>query len=203
MAQRLKEWFSHRRFLILIIAVLLVIGVLGVAVASVFWWKPWADQAQGTTVPILVDTPATGGEQAQVVAVSQVDGGVDESSDGKLVIQLSQGKAEYQEVAFLPPASGEPLSDEEIAQILARLPALPVEPEDRVDSQLPEDSPPPPRTGETIEEPFPPPEAPVVPEEVEAGPLEVLRYAPEGEIPLAAGGSRGWTPGSAALCSRG
>ena len=93
----------------------------------------------------------------------QGGGDVGESGDRQLVIQLSQGQAELQEVAFLPVTSGEPLTDEEIEQILARLPALAAEPEDQVDFQLPEDSPPPPRTGETIEEPFPPPPAPVMP----------------------------------------
>ena len=45
-------------------------------------------------------------------------------------------------MAFLPPVSGDPLSDEEIEQILARLPVLTAEPEDQVDFLLPEDSPP-------------------------------------------------------------
>jgi uncharacterized protein YfaS (alpha-2-macroglobulin family) len=183
MARRLQEWTGRHRFLILVVAVLLALGALAVMVVAVFW-KPWIGQEGGTTIPILVDTSGAGGDVTEVVAVSQGDGGVD-SGDGQFVIRLSEGKAELQEVAFLPPASGEPLSEEEIAQILARLPALAAEPEDQVDLLLPEDSPPPPRTGETIEEPFPPPEAPVVPEEVEAGPLQVLRYAPEGEIPLA------------------
>ncbi len=43
---------------------------------------------------------------------------------------------------------------------------------------------PPPRTGETIEEIFPPP-ATIGPVQVDTGPLEVLRYSPEGEIPIA------------------
>ena len=185
MAKRLQEWTRQHRFLILIAAFLLTVGALAVAVAIVFWWNPRTDQVKGTTVPILVDTSTTGGGVVEVVAVSQGDGSVDESGDGQFVIRLSEGQAELQEVAFLPPASGEPLSDEEIEQILARLPVLTSEPEDQVDLRLPEDSPPPPRTGETIEEPFPPPPVPYVPAEVEAGPLEVLRFAPEGEIPLA------------------
>src|SRR5262249_6244854 len=44
---------------------------------------------------------------------------------------------------------------------------------------------PPPRTGKTISDSFPPPEAPPVPDKAEAGPLEVLRHAPEGDVPLA------------------
>jgi alpha-2-macroglobulin len=100
-------------------------------------------------------------------------------------ILLSEGQSEPQEVAQLPVTAGEPLSESEIEQILARLPGLVMEPEDQMDFRLPEDLLPPPRTGETIEEEFPlSPEA-IPPQEVEVGPLEVLRYAPEGEIPLA------------------
>jgi hypothetical protein len=84
----------------------------------------------------------------------------------------------------VPLATGEPLSDEEIENILARLPVLTGEPEDSVDFKLPDESLPPPRTGETIDESFPPPEI-IRHEPVSTGPLEVLRYAPEGEIPIA------------------
>ena len=184
MAKRLQEWISHRRFLVLIVAVLLVLGAAAVVVAVVFW-KPQASQVKGNTIPLVVATSTTGGEVTEVVAVSPGDSDVDDSGDGQFVIRLSEGQAAFQEVAFLPPTTGDPLSDEEIEQILARLPALTAGPEDQVDLLLPEDSPPPPRTGETIEEPFPPPPVPFVPEQVEAGPLEVLRFAPEGEIPLA------------------
>ncbi len=185
MAKRLKEWTHQHRPLILVASVLLTIGVLAAAVAAVFWWNARSDGVEEGTNPILVDTPVVG-EQGTEDAVSlRGDVGWEESGDERLVIHLSQGQAELQDVAFLPSAAGEPLSDEEMEQILARLPALAVEPEDQVDFRLPEDSPPPPRTGETIEEQFPPPPAPVIPEEVEAGPLEVLRFAPEGEIPLA------------------
>jgi hypothetical protein len=81
--------------------------------------------------------------------------------------------------------SGEPLTADEIEQILARLPDLTVETGDQVVFNIPEEPLPPPRTGETVEEPFPPPPAPITPDPVAAGPLEVLRFAPEGEIPLA------------------
>ena len=180
MAKTLKEWTSHRRFLILIAGVLLT-----AAVAAVFWWNAQSDRVGDETSPILVDTTASGGEVSEVKVSFRGGGGVEGNGDERLLIRLSQGQAELQAAEFLPQATGEPLSDEEIDQILARLPALAVEPEDQVDLYLPEDSPPPPRTGETIEERFPPPPAPITPEEVEAGPLEVLRFAPEGEIPLA------------------
>ncbi|MBU1662011.1 MAG: hypothetical protein KKD28_11140 [Chloroflexi bacterium] len=97
---------------------------------------------------------------------------------------MSEGQAQPQAVEPLPVATGEPLTDAEIERVLARLPALTAEPEDVVDFNLPGELLPPPRTGETIEETFPPPEV-IAPAEVEAGPLEVLRYSPEGEIPIA------------------
>ena len=48
-----------------------------------------------------------------------------------------------------------------------------------------EDSLPPPRTGRTARASFPPGEAAARPEAAPAGPLEVLRRMPEGEVPLA------------------
>ena len=82
-------------------------------------------------------------------------------------------------------ATGEPLTQEEIEQILARLPALTPEPGDQTDFHLPGEPMPPPRPGETIQEAFPPPPEPVQPAPVETGPLQVLRFSPEGEIPIA------------------
>jgi uncharacterized protein YfaS (alpha-2-macroglobulin family) len=185
MANRLKEWTLQRRLSILVASALLIIGMLAAAVAVVIWWNTRGDRVEEETRPILVDTPVAGGEGAGVVVGAQGGAGEDGTGDERLVIHLSEGQATLQEVAFLPEISGEPLSDQEVAQILARLPALEAEPEEQVAFNLPEASLPPPRTGETIEEPFPPPPAPLVPKVIDAGPLEVLRFAPEGEIPLA------------------
>ena len=185
MAKRLQELVGNRRAMTFVIVVLLALIAVAVVLVAVFWWKPGTDQAGGTTVPVLVETPTAGRAGTGVVVVSEEGVAAGEGEAQDLAISLSEGRAQYQEVALLPPVSGDPLSEEEIQQILARLPELVAEPEDQVEFQLPEDSPPPPRTGETIEEPFPPPEPPVVPEEVAPGPLEVLRYGPEGAIPLA------------------
>ncbi|MGD9316968.1 MAG: MG2 domain-containing protein, partial [Anaerolineae bacterium] len=191
MARSWKAWIHRHRPLMLIASLVLVIVVLAAAVAAATWWQARPGRPEGTTVPTLVDTPTADGEGTGVAV--GIPGGVglsestgrDEGGDERLVIRLSEGQAELHEIAFLPQASGEPLSDEEIDRVLARLPALEAGPADQVAFNLPQESPPPPRTGETIDEPFPPPPAPVVPEEVEAGPLEVLRFGPEGEIPLA------------------
>ena len=54
------------------------------------------------------------------------------------------------------PAEKEPLTEEEIDQILARLPDLPEDAAEQVDFQLPQEPIPPPRTGQTVEQSFPP-----------------------------------------------
>ena len=115
-----------------------------------------------------------------------VEGGaIADEGEPHLGITLSPGQAALQTPEPLPTATGVPLSAEEVQRIFARLPSLTLAPEDRLEFRLPPESLPPPRTGETIEEPFPPPPAPAATPQVDAGPLEVLRFAPEGEIPLA------------------
>ncbi len=100
-------------------------------------------------------------------------------------IQLREGRPEVQAPETLPAATGEPLSSGEIETILARLPALTPDPDQQTAFHLPQEVLPPPRPGETIQESFPPLETAPTPEAVETGPLKVLRFAPEGEIPIA------------------
>lgn len=102
-----------------------------------------------------------------------------------IMIELREGGAQPQAVEPLPLATGEPLSSEEIEAILARLPSLPFAPDEEAAFNLPSEVLPPPRPGQTIEEKFPPLERAPSPGTVEAGPLHVLRFAPEGEIPIA------------------
>ena len=94
------------------------------------------------TNPVLVDTSAS----AQAVASARGGAG---SEDGGEVspIRLSQGQAQPEAVEPAQVTTGEPLSEEEIARIVARLPPLPVEPGDESDFRLPEDLLPPPRPG--------------------------------------------------------
>jgi len=129
----------------------------------------------GHVIPSQVDTPGETGEGP----------GTTDGTDSGLFIRLSEGQDQPEPVEPLPLATGEPLSHESIVRILARLPALVPEPDDSQDFRLPDDVIPPPRTGETIEETFPPPAAFYGPDPVELGPLAVLRYSPEGEIPIA------------------
>ncbi len=104
----------------------------------------------------------------------------------KMNILLSEGQSQPEQAKRLPQATGEPLSEEEIARILARLPGLEADSAQQVEFKLPAELLPPPRPGETVRDAFPPleTEAPPVTGS-ETGPLKVLRYAPEGEIPIA------------------
>ena len=101
-----------------------------------------------------------------------------------LTFRLSEG-SEGPPPTARPPASSQPLSDEETRQVLDRLPPLTADPEDETDFALREASLPPPRTGNTVRAPFPPPPGPPPPDVGSAGPLEVLRHAPEGDVDLA------------------
>jgi uncharacterized protein YfaS (alpha-2-macroglobulin family) len=161
----------------LIVVVVLICG----GIAGVFAWNYWGrDASQGQVIP-----PSTGGETTIETGGGVVIPGQTEGGQGGLMIRLSEGQAQPQVVETLPVATGEPLTEEEIQRILARLPGFEGEPGDHVDFNLPPEPLPPPLTGETITEPFPPaPDVPP-PEEIDSGPLEVLRYAPEGEIPIA------------------
>ncbi len=101
-----------------------------------------------------------------------------------LTFTLSEGSETPDEIipsAYVP---GDPLPEQELAALLERLPALVADPADAVDFNLPDEVIPPPRPGETIENAFPPEESAAT-IDVEYGALEVLRYSPEGEIPIA------------------
>jgi uncharacterized protein YfaS (alpha-2-macroglobulin family) len=98
---------------------------------------------------------------------------------------LNEGQAKPQETQVAATVASEPLSDTEIENILARLPSLPAEEAIQSDFKLAQNLLPPPRTGETVQQPFPPTVEAKPPEQAAAGPLEVLRFSPEGEIPVA------------------
>jgi uncharacterized protein YfaS (alpha-2-macroglobulin family) len=160
----------------LLIGLVVFFLLAGMATAGYFAVRAYLQGRQGEQVNLpLEDTQGATSEVAIETA------GV--AGTGQL-IRLSEGQAQPQVVEALPVATGEPLTEAEIAAILNRLPDLEAGTEDQVDFKIPEEILPPPLTGETIDEAFPPsPQAIEV--EVYSGPLEVLRYSPEGEIPIA------------------
>jgi len=82
------------------------------------------------------------------------------------------------------PAPAQPIDAAAAAEVLARLPALEAAADDQKPFAFPPKSPPAPRPGKTVADSFPPaaPEQPVV--DPASLPLEVLAYAPEGNVPI-------------------
>ncbi|HEU4387277.1 MAG TPA: Ig-like domain-containing protein, partial [Blastocatellia bacterium] len=102
-----------------------------------------------------------------------------------LEFRLSEGADQASSREQPPAAQATPLSDTDTASVLSRLPQPKTDAQDEQEFAFRERSLPPPRTGQTIAATFPPPDERATPDVTAAGPLEVLRHAPEGEVPLA------------------
>lgn len=107
-----------------------------------------------------------------------------ETNNG-LTIALGEGALQSTTGPALPAAATQPLDASAIQPILDRLPELDVTAALTEEFKLPPASLPPPVPGTTVESAFPPAGTAAAPETSVAGPLEVLRFAPTGEIPVA------------------
>ncbi len=159
-----------------------VLAILTVTVGGAYLFYRWmraesALPAQGTPAAIPVRT-----------GVSAPSNATPTPGEGEysMKIRLSEGRAQPQPTQLLPLATGAPLSAAEAASLLLRLPALTPLPGEQVDFNLPAEPLPPPRPGQTINDPFPLPETLPTPES-SAGPLQVVRFSPVGEIPTSGG----------------
>ncbi|HXE72674.1 MAG TPA: Ig-like domain-containing protein, partial [Candidatus Nitrosotenuis sp.] len=125
-----------------------------------------------------------GGTVASPTPASEEKGAeaLDEEVPEGLVFRLTEGRPD--QVQKRPPqAQASPLSEAQTRALLQRLP--PLKEAQRRPFALREKSLPPPRPGKTVQQPFPPPQSPSPAPAVESGPLQVLRYSPQGEVPLA------------------
>ena len=173
-----NKW--QRRPIIGGLVALLIIVVAGVGI----WYFQLRDQSDGgdgfTTPTLRTETAVISGSGIESAGFSSPN-----TTAAALLIRLSEGQALPDELIANPLVTGDPLTEDEIAQILARLPELTGEIADEQPFNLPDELLPPPRPGTTISQTFPPPpteaESPTVPD----GPLQVLRYTPEGDIGLA------------------
>jgi uncharacterized protein YfaS (alpha-2-macroglobulin family) len=158
--------------------VLALAGILLVVAAAAGVYLVVRRAASGPAVSIPITTTNTSVTGGEIIPGQQSEGSM-------ISVRLSEGQASPQTVEQNPVADGQPLSPEEIEQLLGRLPVLTPEPTDQTDFHLPQDPIPPPLPGQTISQSFPLPETSPTPDVGEAGPLKVLRFAPEGEIPIA------------------
>jgi len=99
--------------------------------------------------------------------------------------QLSAGQPPGQDAAQNKVVKAEPLAQAALEKLLARLQPLKTQADDKKTFNMREKSLPPPKTGKTVPQPFPPAQKGPPPDPVAAGPLKVLRKAPEGEVELA------------------
>jgi hypothetical protein len=129
-------------------------------------------------LPFVIESDASGQRR---VAVRRSAG-----ADTGLVFRLSEGGEEKQQSQpRIAAPQADPLSDEAAQNLLRRLPPIKSEADDEKDFAMRDRSLPAPRTGQTISEAFPPATSATAPDQTASGPLEVLRFSPEGEVPIA------------------
>jgi hypothetical protein len=166
-----KSRFGYKHLIALVVIILAAVLVTWKLILPIF-----TDKGESTPMSYTIETGTTGsGGQASS----------DSGEDYNIRVGLSQGQAQHQTPVPVPVATYESLTPEEIETIFARLPVLPVSPGEQTEFSYPVELLPPPRPGTTIQEKFPPDEVSPTPEVGTTEALIVLRYAPEGEIPLA------------------
>ncbi|MCE9645321.1 MAG: hypothetical protein K8S20_04920 [Chloroflexi bacterium] len=162
-----------RNFSATLTGILILIGI-----GAVVLLLKWIESSASIPTPSLVS--ASAGTSQPVIQVT----GQPTKAYG-IRIGLSDGQSRPQTASVNPVLTGEALSPEEIELIYSRLPNLPLDFSQQAEFNLPTQILPPPRPGNTIKESFPPLESEPAHGAPDTGPLQVLRFAPEGEIPVA------------------
>ena len=107
-----------------------------------------------------------------------------QTQDDGLRFRLSEGTEQPEARPATTPVSTTALSDAETEAVLKRLPPIKSETSDETDFATRSQSLPPPRTGLTIAQPFPAANEMAPPDSTTAGTLEVVRYSPQGDVPI-------------------
>ncbi|MEZ4316091.1 MAG: alpha-2-macroglobulin family protein [Myxococcota bacterium] len=134
-----------------------------------------------------VKEPGNGGLPESSPARTSAQAPVVEDALGKTGLKIVMREArEEGDPGYERPTAADAtvLSEADTERLLARTERLEIQDGDRQVFAKRADSMKPPITGETVQVAFPPPEAPRPPE-VPEGPLSVLRWSPEGDVPLA------------------
>ncbi|MBS1789910.1 MAG: Ig-like domain-containing protein [Acidobacteria bacterium] len=131
-------------------------------------------------LPFVIWSSVSGQIRRRPVRPTQIG----ESTDG-LKFRLSEGTEGADQRQALPTPQTSPLTEDAINNLLKRLPPIKTDPDDEKSFALRDRSLPPPKTGQTINSQFPPADSGEKPEPISSGALEVVRFAPEGEVGLA------------------
>src|SRR5690554_36374 len=110
---------------------------------------------------------------------------MDKNAPEGLSFTLTETTAPNEELIQPRLVTGEELSAKERADLLGRLPPLPDEAANQKDFAFRARSKPAPRPGETIETAFPPDATLPPPPGATDGPMELLRFAPDGDVEIA------------------
>ena len=166
------------------LSLLLVLALLLPSLASC---SPGGLRREPTVTPIVPLSGGGGRVSPANVAPNRVGSALGATQGGVtgMTITLGEGVDTPPPPETLRVLTGQPLSEAATAALLRRLPALEGAPDDAQAFRLPAETLKPPRPGETVEQPFPPTETGDDAQPVEAGPLQVLRFSPEGDVPLA------------------
>ncbi|MBN8724801.1 MAG: Ig-like domain-containing protein [Acidobacteria bacterium] len=108
------------------------------------------------------------------------------SSKNKKGLQFRLSEGEAQLPKRVPVVDAKELATADVESILSRLEPIKTDPNDQTEFALRESSLPPPKTGQVINTKFPPDKNIKSNEVTSSGSLEVLRYSPKGEVPIAA-----------------
>jgi alpha-2-macroglobulin len=101
-----------------------------------------------------------------------------------LEFRLSEGQEGAENRQVTPPASGDKLSENETSGLLKRLPLIKEDKNDKQDFSKRIGSLPAPKTGKVVPVKFPADETRAVNVDNTKTPLEVLRYSPQGNVPI-------------------
>ena len=144
------------------------------------------EPAMGSAGPSVAEEEFVSADDFDVGFFFEEELNFDES--GRPPFVLSEGRLAWDGGEVRPPlAETTPLSADQLLQLLARLAPLHEEDSDVEQFSLPAQSLPPPRPGSEVALPFPPPHADSSPgpgSPLDA-PLAVLRFSPQGNVPLA------------------
>jgi hypothetical protein len=166
---------NRRNLLIFVLAGVVLAGIGGFFAVKALWPELFYQRTgQGANIPINSASSSQVRSSAGLELISYSP-----------YLRLSEGRAQPQTAPRVPFVIGQPLSPEEVAAITGRLPNLPEDASQQTEFVVPPDLLPPPLTGETIELVFPQAQSGPGPQVDPSGPLQVLRYSPEGEVATA------------------
>ncbi len=130
----------------------------------------------------------SGSQQGTGSAVTvRIDGDGIADTDTEIMIELGNfdGTEADQGLVRETTVDGTPLDSADTALLLSRLTPLEEDADDRTEFNRPPETRPRPRPGATVDQSFPPPADAGPVEATDPGPLEVLRFQPEGPVDLA------------------